>query len=202
MKRCVLALLGCLVWSAAGIAAGADEPKTFRVGAAERDITPPVGLPMWGYGARHDALSDGVLDPLLAKAIVIEVGNQRLAIIGMDLGRGPTGPMMAEIRRDVAVEGVGVRSVLICGSHTHHGPVIELWDEPGFGQGKFEAAVAYSKRLPALLVEAIKEATAALKPARIGVATKQVNLNRNRQSKRVPPATDPLLTALRFDDES
>jgi hypothetical protein len=196
-----LALASAFLGIVVNSAVAADEPAGFRVGAAERDITPPAGLPMWGYGARHDKPSEGTLDPLLAKTIVIEAGKERLAIIGMDLGRGPTSGMMDEIRKEAAAEGVNVRHVLICGSHTHHGPVIELVDEPGRGQGRFHAAVAYCKKLPALLVESIKDAVADLKPARIGVATKNVSLNRNRQSKRQPPATDPMLAAVRFDDE-
>ena len=47
----------------------ADE---LHAGAAKIDITPPIGYPMWGYGARHDAASVGVLDPLHARALVLE----------------------------------------------------------------------------------------------------------------------------------
>src|SRR5687767_6293727 len=34
-----------------------------RAGAAKTDITPPVGHPMWGYGARRDMACVGVKDP-------------------------------------------------------------------------------------------------------------------------------------------
>ncbi len=115
----------------------AAESGDFRVGAADRDITPPAGMPMWGYGARHDMLSQGSLDPLMAKAIVIAAGDDKVALVGIDLGRGPTEAMMKIIRREIA-EKAGIRHVLITGSHTHHGPVIELIDEPGLGQGKFD----------------------------------------------------------------
>lgn len=40
----------------------------FKVGSARRDVTPREPAPMWGYGARHDALSQGALDPLYAAA--------------------------------------------------------------------------------------------------------------------------------------
>src|SRR5438105_1473242 len=46
-----------------------------HAGAAPVDITPPVGYAMWGYGARHDAPSLGVLDPLQARAVVLAAGN-------------------------------------------------------------------------------------------------------------------------------
>jgi neutral ceramidase len=176
----------------------ADEP-TFNVGFAKRDITPQAPTPMWGYGGRHAMLSQGTADPLMAKAVVIEAGDDRLAIVGMDLGRGPTELMMEQIRAAVA-ERAGVGYVMIAGSHTHHGPVIELTNREGFGKGKFDDAVAYSKRLPELLIDAIVEARQNAVPARIGVAKKNLKMNRNRHTKRTPKPTDPMLAVIRFDD--
>ena len=49
---------------------------------------------MWGYGARHDMLAEGTLDPLMAKAIVIAAGDDKVALVGIDIGRGPTEAMM------------------------------------------------------------------------------------------------------------
>jgi neutral ceramidase len=95
----------------------------------------------------------------------------------------------------------GIRHVLISGSHSHHGPVIELTDEPGLGKGRFDVAVAYSQKLPHLLVDVILEANKELKPATIGVATESVTLNRNRHTKREPKPTDSMLAILRFDDQ-
>ena len=181
------------------VTAGVADDSTFKVGFAKRDITPQGATPMWGYGARHAMLSQGTADPLQAKAVVIEAGNERLAIVGMDLGRGPTTAMMEQIRKAVA-EKAGVGHVMIAGSHTHHGPVIELTDQEGFGKGKFDDAVAYAKRLPELLIEAIVDAKNNAVPARIGVAKKNLELNRNRQTKRTPKATDPMLAVIRFDD--
>src|ERR1700735_4430375 len=106
-----------LVTAMAGLAAGqtrAADSSDFRVGAADKDITPPPGVPMWGYGARHDMLSQGALDPLMAKAIVIAAGDDKVALVGIDLGRGPTEEMMKTIRREIA-EKAGIRHVLITG---------------------------------------------------------------------------------------
>ena len=185
----------CLLFVTSGFA---DEP-TFNVGFAKRDITPQAPTPMWGYGERHAILSQGTAEPLMAKAVVIEAGNERLAIVGMDIGRGPTTAMMKQIR-DAVSEKAGVGHVMISGSHTHHGPVIELTDRDGFGKGKFDDAVAYSKRLPELLIEAIVEAKNNAVPARIGVAKKNLELNRNRHTKRTLKPTDPMLAVIRFDD--
>ena len=158
------------VFRCAGIA---DEAE-FKVGFAKRDITPQAATPMWGYGARHAMLSQGTADPLMAKAVVIEAGDERLAIVGMDIGRGPTTAMMEQIRKAVA-EKAGVGHVMIAGSHTHHGPVIELTDREGFGKGKFDDAVAYAKRLPELLIEAIVEAKNSAVPAASAWPRKTLN---------------------------
>lgn len=177
----------------------AQEPGLFRAGFAAGDITPQKPMPMWGYGARHNARSQGVLDRLQACAIVIEAAGDRLAIVGTDLGRGPTTAMMAAIRARVR-RSARVEHVLIAGSHTHHGPVIELTDRAGFGRGAYDDAVAYARRLPELLAETIEEAAKGLRPARIGLAGKELPLNRNRHTKRRPKARDPLLWVLRLDD--
>jgi neutral ceramidase len=197
-KICLLAMLAA--GPATPVARAADD-AAFRVGAGQEDITPPDGVPMWGYGARHDMLSQGALDPLMANAIVIAAGREKVALVGIDLGRGPTQTMMTIIRREIAARA-GIRHVLITGSHTHHGPVIELTDEEGLGKGKFDTAVGYAQRLPGLLVEAILDADRSLTPARIGVATESAGLNRNRQSRREPRATDPTLAVIRFEDLS
>lgn len=198
MKRPLAVGLLLLLSVATGMSlARADEP-TFKVGFGKRDITPTAPMPMWGYGARHALLSQGVLDPLQAKAVVIEAGDQRLAIVGTDIGRGPTKAMMEKIRKEVA-EKAGVQTVMISGSHSHHGPVIELTDQPGFGKGKFDDAVAYAKRYPELLIEAIVDASKNLQPAKIGIAKKDLELNRNRHTKQAVKPTDPQLAVIRFD---
>ncbi|MBX3411118.1 MAG: neutral/alkaline non-lysosomal ceramidase N-terminal domain-containing protein [Pirellulales bacterium] len=180
-------------------AANAADKNTFAVGVAERDITPEGRLPMWGYAARHDALSEGTLDKLMAVALVIHAGDDKLAIVGTDIGRGPTPWMMEEIRNTLR-EKAGIEHVIISGSHSHHGPVIELTDRPGYGQGKYDDAVQYAKKLPQLLIDAILEADKNAKPARMGLAKQKLDYNRNRHTKREPKVTDPELAVLRFDD--
>ncbi len=179
------------------VPASTEPSHRFKAGVAEQDITPARPVPMWGYAARHDRLSEGVLDRLRAKALVIQAGPSKVAIVGMDLGRGPTPSMMERIRAGVAPRGIA--HVLVCGSHTHHGPVIELTDQPGFGKGKFDDAVAYARELPDRIVAAILEADGNLQPARIGVASRDLSLNRNRHTKRPERPTDPRLTVIRFD---
>ncbi|HKX31311.1 MAG TPA: hypothetical protein VJ302_26720, partial [Blastocatellia bacterium] len=171
-------------------------------GSARREITPREPLPMWGYGARHDLLSVGTLDPLQADALVIEAGNQKLAIVGLDLGRAPAEASLQRIRQRIKSEA-GIEYSFIAGSHTHHGPVLELSDEQGKGKGRFDAAFRYYRELEDAITAAILEANQKLVPARLGAGSVQLdNFNRNRQSKLPTKTSDRDLGVLRFDDRN
>src|SRR5581483_8715702 len=79
---------------------------TFKAGIARREITPREPVPMWGYGDRHDKLSEGTLDPLYAVALVLQAGAQKLAIVGLDLGRAPAEASLQKIRQRIAEVGI------------------------------------------------------------------------------------------------
>src|SRR5207302_81993 len=83
---------------------GQEAAGVFKAGAARRDVTPKEALPMWGYGARHDARSTGTLDPLYAAALVIQAGTNKLAIVGLDLGRAPAEKSLQAIRQRIKAE--------------------------------------------------------------------------------------------------
>jgi neutral ceramidase len=157
---------------------------------------------MWGYGDRHDALSTGVLDPLHADALVLDCAGKKLAIVSLDLGRAPSERSLQNIRKRIKEEA-GIEFSFIAGSHTHHGPVLELSDEPGKGKGKFEAALRYYPVLEENIVAAILEAASKLAPARMATGVVQLDgFNRNRQTKIEPKPVDRDLTVLRIDDNS
>lgn len=175
------------------------QEAVFKVGFAKRDITPPAGIPMWGYGDRHDALATGTLDPLFAKCVVIDTGTEKLALVGLDLGRSPVPEMMESIKKQVRDEA-GVTFVMMSGSHTHHGPVLELKNEDGKGRGKFDTALRYYQDLERELVGVIVDAAAKVEAAKIGWGSVDVTMNRNRHSDIEPKPRDPELAVLRFDD--
>lgn len=181
-----------------GLVGNSADAKVFRAGFGQQNITPARPMPMWGYGARHDALSTGVRDPLFAKAVVIEAGTSRLAIVALDLGRAPAGDSMQRIRETIQTD-YKIEHLLICGSHTHHGPVIELRDREGEGKGKFDDAVEYASNLEAKIVQAIGSAVTTLQDAKIAWGSTNVDMNRNRHSKLEPKPTDPELGVIRLD---
>jgi neutral ceramidase len=172
----------------------------FKAGFARRDITPREPVPMWGYGDRHDKLSDGMLDPLFAAVLVLQTGRQKLAIVGLDLGRAPAEASLQRIRQRIKAEA-GVEESFIAGSHTHHGPVLELTDAPGKGKGRFDAALRYYQQLEDGIVAAIVEANQKLVPAKLAAGSIQLdNFNRNRHTKLEPKPSDRELAVLRLDD--
>jgi hypothetical protein len=155
---------------------------------------------MWGYGDRHDKLSSGALDPLYAEALVIRTGAYKLAIVSLDLGRSPAEASLQRIRARIRAEA-GIEHSIIAGSHTHHGPVLELTDEPGKGKGRFDAALRYYREMEDAIAAAILEANAKLAPATLASGAVQLSgFNRNRHTKLEPKPSDRELSVLRFDD--
>jgi hypothetical protein len=184
--------LACLLVSLACGAAAGRGVVGLEAGAASTDITPPLGLPMWGYGGRHDKPCEGVLDPLRASALVLAAGDQKLAIVGLDLGRAPTRSSMAAIRERLRREA-GISHLLLVASHTHHGPVLEVENLP-------DAERSYVRALEGKLADVIVQADRNRRPARLGAASTELNLNRNRQSKLPDKPVDRSLLVLRVDD--
>ncbi len=157
---------------------------------------------MWGYGARHAALSEGTLDPLQATAVVIQAGGQKLAIVGLDLGRSPSEKSLQKIRQRIRAEA-GIAYSFIAGSHTHHGPVLELSDEVGKGKGTFDAAIRYYRQLEDAIVATIVEADQQLVPVTFATGTAELDgFNRNRHTKLQPAPLDRALSVMRFDHAS
>ncbi|MGH9397434.1 MAG: neutral/alkaline non-lysosomal ceramidase N-terminal domain-containing protein [Terriglobia bacterium] len=98
---------------------------SLRAGVAKVDITPPPGLPMYGYFSRikNNQLSTGTLDPLYARVLVLEVGKERLALVTLDLGRTFGQPLLDELRQ-AAGSRYGISYLIVTASHTHSGPNI------------------------------------------------------------------------------
>src|SRR5262245_55398121 len=188
------------VFLALTLVAHADSSApVFKVGTAKRDITPKEPVPMWGYGARHDALSTGALDPLYATALVIQADTNKLAIVGLDLGRAPSEKSLQIIRQRIKADA-GIESSFIAGSHTHHGPVLELADEVDKGKGKFDAAIRYYRQMEEGIVAAVTEANSKLVPARMATGSVKLDgFNRNRHTKIEPKPVDRELAVMRLD---
>lgn len=137
------------------VAAVGDE---VRVGAAERDITPPIGGYMAGFSLAR--VSTGVASPLKVRAMVLEMGDRRFAIVGID--------NLGLMREDsdwlkAGLYGFANGDVFLCASHTHAGPdLIGLWGWYFLTSGRSHD---YLRQLAIATSEAVAEARANAAPA-------------------------------------
>ena len=139
-----------------------------RVGAASVVITPTVGAPMAGYYSARAA--EGVDDDLYAKAIVIEQDGAKVAMVVCDLISMPR-PVAEDARRLIR-ESIALppERVMISATHTHTGPVLPAGSsrDPS-EEGAVDVARKYVQSLPQLIAKAVRDADAALQPARASV---------------------------------
>ena len=91
-----------------------------RVGAAERDVTPPVGMTI----AAPDRTSVGVHDPLFVRALVLDdgrgesaQGNGVVAIVCCDL-IGCGFEVTEQVRQTIEA-ATGIRNLLLNFGHQH-----------------------------------------------------------------------------------
>lgn len=202
MKQNYFGIAAVLALSMVGrVFALEDEPVIFKAGFASVDITPEASVPMWGYGKEHrpENNSTGVLDLLYAKALVFEAGETRAALVSLDLGRAPFEPMVRRIEQTV-LRQAGVQHVFLVGSHTHHGPALELVPVEGNTDPALQNAFAYYEQLEQKLIGVIVDAAGKLAPAKIGWASAESQVNRNRHTQEAPVPRDPELFTLRADD--
>jgi neutral ceramidase len=109
---------------------------------------------------------------------------------------------LARLRERIRLEA-GIEHAFFGGSHTHHGPVLELADAPARGQGKFDAALRYYAELESALVEVVLEANRRLTPAKLATGAVELEgYNRNRHTRIEPKPVDRELAVLRVDDAS
>jgi len=139
--------------------------SAFLVGAAEVDITPPLGVPM--AGSLNDKRgADGIADPLMLKVIVLESGGVRLACASFDLCYLPRTLGDKAVAEAAAATGIAADHITWSCTHTHSGPVSwgERIKDPDSPMHEWLA------ELPARFAECVKAADAAQVPARVSRA--------------------------------
>lgn len=134
-------------------------------------------------------LSDGVHDPLKAKALVLEQGQQRVALVFCDL-LGVSLEVSRKAREQAsAATGIPVTNIVIAATHSHTGPLFDdvrrdflhKAEVARYGRDRMEP-IDYPAFLTQRLVEVISEAAGRVRYARLtaGVAT-QPGLPFNRR---------------------
>ena len=179
--------------------------RVLYAGAAQRVITPPVGVSMSGWNPRAsgDIRSRYVHDDLHAKALVLSSVKRAWAVVAVDL-TGVDAVTTEEIRHGAA-ERTGLRpdTIMVCATHTHSGPafcpVATAYSPEDMarltvqGDGSAPAAMGevttvsssaswvgetdldWKAWFVAQAVEAVEEAHGALRPASVGSGEARVN---------------------------
>ncbi len=160
-----------------------DQETEYRVGMGRADITPQESVRLGGYGARVKP-SQGVLDPLMAKAMAIESEDGPAVVIATDL-IGFDAPFADLVCRDIrARTGIPPEKIIINSSHTHAGPIFGLRYPLFYGLDpeRCEPIARYNQMLRERMVEVVAAALADLKPARLslGMGAAMFVMNRRR----------------------
>jgi len=170
-----------------------------RAGAATVDITPDLAkirIQLGGYNARLNMPPTGVHDPIYARALALEVGEQSAVIVALDHLLVPYSLTRAVLQ----ATGLQPAQLFLCASHTHCAPDSNGLNErmrfplPGVGTFLPEFLAFTTERV----VQAIRQARERMHPATVALAAAELpNLNRNRRGRRV---LDRTMTVARLDD--
>lgn len=166
-------------------------------GTGRSNITPPVGTPLAGYGARLGRPSTGVHDAVEARALIISNGAEKIAFVSVDhLGFDHS---MVERVRAVAspASGIAADRIFVMSSHTHAGGGAFLEIFPALA-GRYEPKIRafYEERA----AEAVIAASKNLRPALISFGAGEARgISRFRSSWPPSGPVDPEVGVIRVD---
>ena len=139
-----------------------------QAGSATADVTPDDPVPLSGYGAR-DGPSEGVHDPIAARSLVVTDGDRTVAVVSVDL-LNVSRELVADVRGDLADEGVGVDEILLAATHTHGAPYLPSRTFDAFPGLRVDDDVSdYVALVRDGIVESVRTAHERLEPATIRV---------------------------------
>ncbi|MCP4787448.1 MAG: hypothetical protein GY903_05795 [Fuerstiella sp.] len=132
----------------------------FRAGAAVGDIT-PTKWPVFLVGSFSERPADRAWDPLSARALVLDDGRTRLAIVVVDSCLIPRS--LFDEAKQQASEATGIRPdhMLMSATHTHSAPA-------SLDRIVAKSSDEYLTVLKGGIVDAITQANANLEPALLG----------------------------------
>jgi len=144
-----------------------------RAGVAKVDISPSPNMfpikDMQEYGSLHD--------PLYARALVLDNGSARVALISVDAMAVPFGSELIKAISDELRIAPG--NLMLNATHDHNTPLAG----GGFGPGGAGSKTAYFDILKKGVLDAARQAAANLQPARIGFGRGKAYINTNRDQK-------------------
>ncbi len=179
-STCLVICLGISIILLSSAASLAADKGSLRAGAAKVDITPAAdaALQMSGYASRTAGFK-GIHDDLSVRAIVVDDGTSRAAIISCEI-IGLSNAFWQKITERITREtGIPRDNILLASVHTHAAPSTGVY---GGGQLSPNQA-AYIAKLEDAILESVRGAKSGLQPARIGFGTGTAKVNTNRRAR-------------------
>jgi hypothetical protein len=144
---------------------------SLNIGVARKNITPPPGIYLIGYGDRTKG-NHGVHDELTATALAVDDGLHRAAIVACDL--------LAINEHTVArVQAQTGSNIVICCSHTHSAPITYA------GQRSMRKNRDYITYLVGQIVKAVMEAQASTQPGLLRWGQGKADIAVNRRERKL-----------------
>jgi neutral ceramidase len=156
--------------------AGTAQGGTLRAGTARVEITPPNLTALNPMGGSFK----GVHDPIYLRALVLDDGRSNVALVTVDLIE--VGDMDAVRRRIAREVGIAADHVMISASHDHSAPRLARVTPGALAHDGGTQSDAYTEWVYDRMVAALKQAKAALRPARFGSGRGRVDVNVNRDA--------------------
>ena len=153
--------------------------------------------PVWIAGFGENRAANGVHDDLWARAMVIDDGKTRLAIVVLD-AIGFMNNDVIDVRERVSKES-GITYAIICSTHTHEGPdLLGLWGPNPITSGINPAHMEYVKNQAA---KAIDHAAKNIRPVRLSISQDLTGAANLVIDTRKPEVFDSGLRMLQFLDK-
>ena len=133
-------------------------------GAYRCNITPPIGMPI--EGSFHLIRADEILDELYASALVLDDGQNEIALVSVDACQIPE-QLHAQIGAEITkLTGIPRARQMVVSTHTHNGPTVggvvvedkDVWWD-------------YVEHFKRQIASAVFMAQKRKQPARVGAAT-------------------------------
>jgi hypothetical protein len=150
--------------------------------------------PVWIAGFQKGRAAQGIKDDLMAVAVVIDDGDQRMAVVSVDT-IGLMRKFVLDVRQSTNKEW-GLDHLMIHATHNHEGPDTQgLW-----GPGLFESGINqdYMRELKGSILSVIETATSNLEPAEMYIARIAADPRTSIYDKRKPIVIDDDIRVLLF----
>ena len=151
------------------------ETGNLRVGVSKVDITP---TDLTGLTNLWRTPFEGVHDHIFVRALVLDNGHNAAVLVAADLVE--FGDTMSVRERIAKETGIPADHIVLTASHDHNAPRAGAVTPGATAQVGGPATAAYTEKAYGLILDAVRQARAAMQPARVGIGTGRADVNTNR----------------------